>query len=107
MMTRMTPEVREIYERILRAARAIGPITEDPNQSSIHLKCRTAFAGVTPRKDALILTIKSETDIRSTRIVKRQQASAHRWHLEIRLEDPKEVDRELKSWLEDAMKLSL
>jgi hypothetical protein len=64
------------------------------------------FAGVTPRKDALILTIKSDTDIRSKRFFKRQQASARRWHLEIRLDDPKQVDRELKSWLKDAMELS-
>jgi hypothetical protein len=32
--------------------------------------------------------------------------SANRWHLEIRLDDPKQVDRELKSWLADAMRLS-
>ena len=66
-MTRMTPEVRAIYERLLSVARAIGPFTEDPNQSSIHLRCGTVFAGVTPRKDALILTIKSDADIRSKR----------------------------------------
>jgi hypothetical protein len=105
-MTRMTPEVRAIYERLLSAARSVGPFREDPNQSSIHLRCGTVFAGVTPRKDALILTIKSETDIRSRRIFKRQQASAHRWHLEIRLDDPTQVDRQLKSWLKDAMALS-
>jgi hypothetical protein len=105
-MTRMTPEVRAIYERILSAARAVGPFTEDPNTSSIHLRCGTVFAGVTPRKDALILTIKSDADIRSKRIFKRQRASAHRWHLEIRLSDPKQVDRQLEAWLKDAMALS-
>jgi len=105
-VTKMTPEVRAIYQALLGAARAIGPFKEDPNQSSIHLRCGTVFAGVTPRKDALILTIKSEADIRSKRISKRQQASAHRWHLEIRLDDPKQVDAQLKAWLKDAMALS-
>lgn len=32
--------------------------------------------------------------------------TASRWHLEIRLENPKQVDRELASWLADAMRLA-
>ena len=54
----------------------------------------------------MILTIKSAADIESPRIFKRQRGSPNRWHLEIRLDDPKQVDRELKAWLKDAMKLS-
>ena len=33
-------------------------------------------------------------------------ASAHRWHLEVRLEDPDEVDAELVGWLRDGYELS-
>ena len=100
------PAVREIYRRILTIARAAGPFREEPKKTSIHLARKSAFAGVATRKDALILTIKSASDIRSKRIVKREQASANRWHLEIRLDDPKQVDHELKSWLAEAMRLS-
>jgi hypothetical protein len=74
----MTPAQRAIYKRLLGAAKAIGPFTEDPKQTSIHLMRRSAFAGVATRKDALLLTIKSATDIRSLRIVKREQTSANR-----------------------------
>ena len=102
----MTPAQRAIYKRLLKAARTVGPFTEDPKKTSIHLTRKSAFAGVATRKDALQLTIKTASDIRSPRIVKREQASAHRWHLEVRLESPKEVDRELTSWLKDAMALS-
>jgi len=105
-MLTMTPPQRAIYTRLLKAARTIGPFAEDPKKTSIHLTRKTAFAGVATRKDALQLTIKSSTDIRSPRIVKRQQASANRWHLEVRLESPKDVDRELTSWLREAMELS-
>ena len=105
-MNTMSHDVRAIYDRILVVAKAIAPFTEDPNQLSIHLRRKTVFAGVTPRKDALILTIKSTTDIRSKRIHKRQQASAQRWHLEVRLDDPRQIDAELKSWLRSAMELS-
>ena len=103
---KMSTTAAEIYQRILSVAESIGPFREDPKKTSIHLARKSAFAGVATRKDALILTIKSSRDIRSKRIVRREQASAHRWHLEIRLEDPKQVDGELKSWLAAAMDLS-
>jgi len=102
----MTPAQRAIYVRLLNAARTVGPFTEDPKKTSIHLTRKSAFAGVATRKGALQLTIKSASDIRSPRIVKREQASAHRWHLEVRLESPKDIDRELTSWLKAAMELS-
>ncbi len=102
----MTPAQRAIYEQLLAVARTIGPFRVDPKKTSIHLTRKSAFAGVATRKDALVLTIKSPSDIPSPRIFKREQASANRWHLEIRLESPKEIDRELKAWLKDAMALS-
>jgi Domain of unknown function (DUF5655) len=105
-MVTMTPLVRAIYKRLLNTAKAIGPFTEDPKKTSIHLTRRTAFAGIATRKSALILTIKSATDIKSPRIFKREQASANRWHLEVRLEDPKQIDAELKAWLKAAMELA-
>jgi hypothetical protein len=100
------PAVRQIYDRIVGAAEGLGPVREEPKKTSIHLARRTAFAGVATRKDALILTLKSATDIRNRRIVKREQASANRWHVEIRLDDPAQVDAELKAWLKNAMALA-
>jgi hypothetical protein len=100
------PAVREIYDRIVRAAEAFGPVRADAKKTSIHLSRRTAFAGVATRREALILTLKSATDIRSPRIVGREQTSANRWHLEVRLHAPQQVDRELKSWLAKAIALA-
>jgi len=101
-----SPAVQDIYARIVSAARAVAPVREEPKKTSIHLVRKSAFAGIATRKDALILTVKSAGDIRSPRIIKREQASAHRWHLEIRLDDPAQVDDELRSWLTAAMRLS-
>jgi hypothetical protein len=103
---RKDPAVLATYRRLLDTARALGPVTEDPKKTSIHLVRRTAFAGVATRRSALILTLKSATDIRSPRIVKRDQASANRWHVEVRLEDPAQVDRQLISWLKAAYALA-
>lgn len=101
-----SPEVSRIYESILAVARSFGPVNEDPKKTSIHLTNKTAFAGIQTRRDYLILTIKSAHDIKSDRISKREQASANRWHLELKLRTRKDVDSELKAWLRDAYELS-
>lgn len=100
------PRVRDIYDRLVQTAERFGPVTQDPKKTSIHLARRTAFAGVATRRDAIILTLKSPSDIRSPRIVRREQASAHRWHLEVRLTDPAQVDDQIATWLGRAIELS-
>jgi len=99
-------EVKATYQAILKAAKKLGPVSEEAKKTSIHLVRKTAFAGVATRKTALVLTLKSDADIASKRITKREQASANRWHLEIRLETPEQVDRELLNWLTKAYELA-
>ena len=100
------PDVHDTYRQILAAARAIGPVVEEAKKTSIHLVAGTAFAGVTTRRSSLILTLKSAKDIRSPRIEKREQVSANRWHVEIRLVKPSDVDRQLTAWLSSAYALA-
>ena len=100
------PVVRRIYERVLRNSAKFGAVVEEPKKTSIHLVNRTAFAGIATRKDAIILTIKSDRKLTSPRIHKSEQVSAHRFHHEIRLTSPKDVDRELAGWLKAAFEMS-
>jgi hypothetical protein len=99
------PIVRDIYDRLVGAAGRFGPVMEDPKKTSIHLVRKTAFAGVVARHAALVLTL-TATDIRSPRVTKRQQTSASRWHLEVRLTDPRQVDKQIATWLERAIRIS-
>jgi hypothetical protein len=101
-----TPAVKATYAEILRATRKLGPVREEAKKTSIHLVRKTAFAGVATRRAALILTLKSETDLTSDRITKRERVSANRWHLEVRLEAPEQVDQELVRWLHRAYDLA-
>jgi hypothetical protein len=101
-----SPAVRAAYDAILKAARALGPVEEEPKKTSIHLANGTAFAGIATRKDALLLTLKSSEKINSPRVHKAEQTSANRWHVEIRIAKPGEVDRELRAWLKAAYDLS-
>ena len=100
------PEVHKTYRRLVEAVRAFGPVVEESKKTSIHLLARTAFAGIATRRSSLILTLKSAKDIRSPRIEKREQVSAHRWHVEIRLGKPSDVDRQLTTWLNAAYALA-
>ena len=100
------PHVRKIYDALLRASRSLGAFEEEPKKTSIHLARKVAFAGVATRKDAIILTLKAAGDIDDARVIKHQHTSANRWHLDIRLRQPKDVDGQLKRWLEDAYELA-
>ena len=104
--TSSEPEVFATYRRLLEAARALGRVAEEPKKTSIHLVRDTAFAGVTTQRSALLLTLKSATDIRSARIEKREQTSAHRWHVVVRLQKPEDVDRHVTKWLTAAYHLA-
>ena len=99
-------QVLQIYRKIVDASSTLGPVEEDPKKTSIHLKRRVAFAGVKTRKDALILTLKSERDVKHRRVHKTEQTSANRWHFEVRLNDPAEVDEQILQWLHASYELA-
>jgi hypothetical protein len=40
------------------------------------------------------------------RIARREQASANRWHLEIKLDAPEQVDQEIAAWLEKSYQIA-
>jgi hypothetical protein len=101
------PNVRATYDRLLATARTFGAVREEPKKTSIHLVNRTAFAGVATRKNALVLTIKAENDIRDPRIEKHEQVSARRWHVELRLTNPGDVDGQVVEWLRAAYEMSV
>jgi predicted DNA-binding protein (MmcQ/YjbR family) len=98
--------VRRIYDTIVNASSALGPVEQDPKKTSIHLNRRVAFAGVQTRKDALILTLKSDRDIKHRRVHKTEQTSANRWHFEVRLTMPEEVDDQIRKWIEASYELA-
>lgn len=106
LFAKADPVVREIYARVKAAARACGPFVEEQKRTGIHLVRETAFAGVRVRKAALQMTLKSAKDVKSLRIAKHEKASANRWHLDLVLLAPDDVDGELKAWMKAAYALA-
>ncbi|MBK9713984.1 MAG: hypothetical protein IPO81_22180 [Kouleothrix sp.] len=99
------PDVRAAYERLLEALRAIGPFAEQPKQTSIHLARATGFAGVHPRKRSLTLNLRTDSPIASPRLARVERVSKNRYHNEIKLNHPDQVDAELVGWLRAAYAL--
>jgi hypothetical protein len=100
------PEALAIYRALAGALAGLGPFVEEPKKTSIHLNRKSAFAGVHPRKTAILLVIRSAKPIESPRIRKLERVSANRWHNEMLLSAPAEVDPEVLGWLGDAYALS-
>jgi hypothetical protein len=100
------PNVWATYDQLLKEIKKFGKMSEEPKKTSIHLMHSTAFAGVATRKAHLVLTVKSDSDLKSTRIHKSEKVSAHRYHHEMKLSGPGDVDAELVGWLKRAYELS-
>jgi uncharacterized protein YdhG (YjbR/CyaY superfamily) len=100
------PSVRAAYDAILKASRELGKVREAPKKTSIHLMRETTFAGVTVRREALILTLKSDDAIDSERVHKALRMSAQRYYNEIRVRSPREVNKELRAWIAASYELS-
>ena len=100
------PVVKSIYDRILKESRKFGKVVEEPKKTSIHLVNKSAFAGVSTRKNALILNIKSAAPIQHARIAKSEQISVSRFHQEVKLTSLDDVDSILVGWLKEAYGIS-
>jgi len=103
--TSASPIASDLYARLKSALARFGSYREEIKKTSVHLARRSAFLGVHPRKEHLLVTIKSDKAIRSRLIVKSEQVSANRWHLEVKIGAPSEIDREFLGWARRAYDL--
>jgi len=99
------PAVLATYDRLLVALAELGSFTEEPKKTSIHLVRTSGFAGVHPRKRSLMLNLRIDHPLTSPRVARVEQVSKNRYHNEVKLEQPEDVDAELIGWLRDAYAL--
>lgn len=99
------PVVTNIYEKLISELQKFGPLKIEPKKTSIHLCNRFGFAGVYTRKEYINLEVHLNYKLTSKRVVKVEQASANRFHHTIKLTNPKEIDKELMTWLKQAYEL--
>lgn len=106
LFAKSDPSARQTYDALLGAIRAFGNVTAEEKKTSIHLVAKTAFAGVHPRKVGILLNIRSAVPIESARMRKVERVSANRFHNEMLLTSPADVDAELTGWLRNAYDIS-
>jgi hypothetical protein len=94
--------VRVLIER----AQHLPAVIVDPKGTCLHLNHRTAFAGLHPRRNALLLNLRSQTPIESPRIRKVERVSANRCHNELLIESVEAIDGELMKWIAEAYALA-
>lgn len=99
------PIVQATYEELLSSLHTLGPFTVEPKKTSIHLVRSSGFAGVHPRKGYLYLNLRLDRALSGSRLARTEQVSKNRWHNEIRLDSPEQVDEELRGWLQEAYTL--
>ena len=100
------PSVRALYDQLVSLLRTFGPVEEDPKKTSIHINRKSAIAGVETRKHNFLLTIKSDHEVKSSRVEKIEKISSKRFYHKVRISSPEDFDEELKTWLKEAYALS-
>lgn len=99
------PVVRTLYNQLMDKLSNFENIVVEPKKTSIHLKHKTAFAGIHPKKSHFVLNIVSESAIDSSRIKKVEQVSKNRFHNELDIKQLSDIDPELIEWLQTAYDL--
>jgi uncharacterized protein DUF5655 len=76
------------------------------NASSFHVAHGRAFLGIHPRRGGILVNIVLARQLESARAHRAERVSANRWHNEIILRDPAELDAELFTWIREAYDLT-
>lgn len=106
VFARSEPRVRTVVRSLIDRAQALPGVVVDPKGTCLHLNHRTAFAGLHPRRDALLLNVRSRAPIGSPRIRKIERVSANRFHNELLVDSVEAIDGELMQWIAEAHALA-
>ena len=95
-----------LYRELLRRLKPIGTWKVEPKGTSLHIVRNRAFLGVHYRKNGLLLNVVLDRELGSERARKQEQVSRNRYHNEILVEAPADLDDELVGWIREAHDLA-
>jgi len=93
------PELREIFDELVRRLRELGPVGVDPVKTSINLTARHHFAGVTVRGTFLRLGFLAEKRIADGRIVHVERLGPAKFGHSVVIESLADLDDVVMGWL--------
>lgn len=94
------------YAKVVAVIAKFGPFEVEEKKTSLHLTHGRAFAGIHPRAAGIVLNLVLDAPLKDARVHKSEQVSANRHHVEIKLEDPADVDARIVAWLKQAYALT-
>jgi hypothetical protein len=97
------PELRELFELFVAAAREKGEVTVNVTKSRIALQVRMRFAGMDlPRKRFLLANFVLTRPIESPRLTRVDYVPPYYYVHRLRLAGTDDIDPELRRWLAEA-----
>jgi hypothetical protein len=99
------PEIRALFETMVEAIRAIGPVRVLPEKTRIAFQVRMSFAQVTPRTKWLDGHLVLARRLEHPRF-RRLETISPRNHVHFfRLTSPEEIDAQFRAWLAEAYRV--
>ena len=99
------PELRGIFDELVRRLRKLGPVKVDPVKTSINLTARHHFGAVTVRGNFLRLGFLSEERIDDNRIVHIERLGPRKFGHSVVIESVADLDDVVMGWLAAAYRL--
>src|SRR5215831_5902405 len=96
------PEIRALFDRVVEAIRAIGPVRVLPEKTRIAFQVRMSFAQVTPRANWLDGHVVLARRLEHSRFRDVQTISPRNHVHTFRLTTPADVDAQFRAWLAEA-----
>ena len=93
------PNVKEVYEKILKETKKFGKVNISPVQTSIMLKNVSTFLGINLRKDSVDIIFFLPEETNEFPIYKTFRYGKNKVAHSIRLESTAEVDKQLVRWM--------
>lgn len=111
VLSTMSDDARRALAEFEMAISMYGPCVVEAKKTTLHFrpgdgaKKSAAFAGAWPLRSGLRLTLVLAEPPHSPRVVKLDQVSTSRWHVELVLLADELIDAELHAWLGAAYRL--
>ena len=101
-----------VYATLVKKGRAkigAGQFVEEVKGTCVHIvagKGGKAYAGLHPRKGAVLLNLRMDAPMKSRRVRKVEQISRNRFNCEVLLSAASEVNEEVLRWVKEAWGLA-
>jgi hypothetical protein len=99
------PELRDLFDELVRRLKKLGPVGVDPVKTSINLTARHHFGAVTVRGNFLRLEFVSDKRIADGRIVHVERLGPEKFAHSVVLESVGDLDEVVMTWLAAAYRL--